>query len=393
MDRYLLVQQRLRRNALFRPMRWGSLGSGRDVAELTELKALLGLQGERKFVCGFLTKHEEGQYYIEDLSARLPIDLSVCDTADGLFTENCIVVAEGELLPGGEFRAAALGLPPAEPRQDSINALQGLDLFMGRAATDQQRVQESDGTDDGDRVVFLSDVHLDNPQVLDYLKVIFDGFSSMEEPPSVFVLFGSFQSFNANHPGVSLKEIKQNFSTLGRLIAQYPSIKSKSQIILVPGPNDIGPANMLPRSALPNSIAEGLVELVPNVTLASNPCRLRHRGCDLILFRANLHHLLQGLCILPPPIAEDLEDTNAYASFYFDQVASSVIQESHLCPVPLEYQPIAWEWDHSLWIYPNPHGLVLADSEPAARSIFDTCDCLNPVRLIWFLVVKGGCML
>ena len=36
--------------------------------------------------------------------------------------ENCIVIAEGELDHRGIFRAAALGMPPVERREDSLAA-------------------------------------------------------------------------------------------------------------------------------------------------------------------------------------------------------------------------------------------------------------------------------
>lgn len=389
-DRFLLIQQRLKRNAMFRPSKWGSLGNQRRnhtsqnamSAELTELKALLGHERQRKFVCGFLTKHDQGQYFIEDLSARLPIDLSGCDTADGLFTENCVVVAEGELQPNGEFRAFALGLPPAESREESIEALQGHDMFgaSSKGNDDNEMMTE----DDGDRIIILSDVHLDDPQTVENLTKVFDGYSSMPKPPRVFVLMGNFQSFNANGPQSSLSKIKENFTRLGRLLRKYPSLIESSDIVLIPGPNDIGTGNSLPQPGIPQPLIEGLKQIVPNIILASNPCRIRFRGSDLIFFRSDLQQKLRGLCILPPPMPppEETGDSPAtHASFFFDQTCSTVIQESHLCPVPLEYQPIAWEYDHSLYVYPNPHGLILADSEPAARSIFDTCDCLNPGSL------------
>ena len=423
-DRFLLIQQRLKRNALFRPSKWakgagsaghgagqgsGGKGSGGEhdafhgasSAELIELKALLGHERQRRFVCGFLTKHEEGQYFIEDLSARLPIDLSGCDTVDGLFTENCVVVAEGELQPSGEFRAVALGLPPAESREDSIDALQGHDTFGGRPIG---QFEEDVGPqeDDGDRIVVLSEVHLDDPRVMDNLAMVLDGFSVSPKTPSAFVLMGNFQTFDANGPRSKLSKLKENFTRLGRLLRGYPRIVSESQIILVPGPKDIGPGTALPRGGIPMPLVEGLKEVVPGIIMSSNPCRIRFRGAELALFRSDLQQKLRGLCILPPPMPKDGDlgehgtgndgtlvqtsgqfDTRqqSHASFFFDQTCSTVIQESHMCPVPLEYQPIAWEFDHAMYIYPNPHGLVLADSEPAARSIFDTCDCLNPGSL------------
>lgn len=41
---------------------------------------------------------------LEDLSARLPVDLSEAEQTLGCFTQNCIVVAEGELQTDGVFK-------------------------------------------------------------------------------------------------------------------------------------------------------------------------------------------------------------------------------------------------------------------------------------------------
>lgn len=390
-DRFLLIQQRLRRHSLFRPVQWGQLGANRptrDVAELTELKALLGLVGERRYVTGFLTRQDEGRYFIEDLSARLPLDLTQAETADGIFTENCIVVAEGELTPSGAFRALAVGLPPAEPRVESLAALQGLDFFGGKNPSKAQQTPEERGRWEAnyseDRVVILSDVHLDRPEVLDNLHTVFKGFSAMEPPPSAFALMGNFQSYDANSASVNFGRIRDNFATLGRIIRQYPSLLQHSKFLLVPGPGDVGPGDILPRPPLPKSIAAPLLEAVPSAELCSNPCRIRHGPAELVLFRNNLQRKMRGLSILPPPQAPlpDDDENNDGSSPMFDHLCATVLQESHLCPVPLEYQPVAWEWDHSLWVYPLPHGLVLADAEPAARYTFDTCACLNPGSLL-----------
>ena len=86
---------------------------------------------------------------------------------------------------------------------------------------------------------------------------------------------------------------------------------------------------------------------------------------------------MRGLCILPPPAVEEESASQA-----FDHLCATVLQESHLCPVPLEFQPVTWEFDHSLWVYPLPNGLVLADAEPAARYTFDSCACMNPGSLL-----------
>lgn len=58
MNRFHLVAQRLRRNKLFRHAQFAGLGGGAAAAEceLTELKAMLGVVDERRYVAGFLTQ-------------------------------------------------------------------------------------------------------------------------------------------------------------------------------------------------------------------------------------------------------------------------------------------------------------------------------------------------
>lgn len=55
-----------------------------------------------------------------------------------LTAENCIVIAEGELDHRGVFRAAALGMPPVESREDSRAATKVLTLCCLRASFTQQ---------------------------------------------------------------------------------------------------------------------------------------------------------------------------------------------------------------------------------------------------------------
>lgn len=56
------------------------------VAQLTELKALLGCVGQTRFVMGAISQLQDGRYFLEDLSDALPIDLSEAQTTSGFFT-------------------------------------------------------------------------------------------------------------------------------------------------------------------------------------------------------------------------------------------------------------------------------------------------------------------
>ena len=64
----------------------------------------------------------------------------------------------------------------------------------------------------------------------------------------------------------------------------------------------------------------------------------------------------------------------------FRQLAMTLLQQSHLCPVPLDSQAVYWQYDHALALYPLPNLLVLADSVPPNQTCFQDCQCLNPVR-------------
>ena len=51
-------------------------------------------------------------------------------------------------------------------------------------------------------------------------------------------------------------------------------------------------------------------------------------------------------------------DTEEEAS----HLASTLLSQSHLSPLPISSQPIYWDYNHSLQLYPLPSLLVLADS-------------------------------
>lgn len=377
-DRYNMILQRLRRNRLFRSSAWAGLAGPGSVAsgpecELTELKSLLGTVGQPRYVLGFLTQPEEGRYAIEDLSARLPCDISEAETASGLFTENCIVVAEGELNANGVFRISALGLPPPERRGDSLSALQGLDLFGG-VPPDMRETVSFRAQHPDDRIIFMSDLWLDQPVVMERIHTVLSTFSSMSQPPSMFVMMGNFQSDLASQSLKSYSKMKESFAALARAIVHYPILLSSSQFILVPGPRDIAPSTCLPRPGLPHSVTSPLCDSIPNLVLASNPCRIRHGEKDIIVFREQLQRRFRALAVVPP-------GTGPNDVPLFDSLCATILQEGHLMPLPLEYAPVYWEWDHSLYAYPLPHGLVLAEGAPAAVHTFDDCACLNPGSL------------
>lgn len=46
-------------------------------------------------------------------------------------------------------------------------------------------------------------------------------------------------------------------------------------------------------------------------------------------------------------------------NFYFLQLVATIIHQSHLCPLPLGVQPIIWNFDHCLHLYPTPQTVFI----------------------------------
>lgn len=67
------------------------------------------------------------------------------------------------------------------------------------------------------------------------------------------------------------------------------------------------------------------------------------------------------------------------ADALFEHLCMTVLQQSHLCPVPLENQSVYWQYDHALHLYPAPDLVVLADSAASAQFTFKDTACVNPV--------------
>ena len=184
-----LLEERLKRNKLFKPPALSHGVASKEHIVLTHLDALLGRKGPR-VVLGLLTEREEGQYHLEDTHSSVPLDLSQAETHRGFFTRNSAVVMEGEVQPSGDFLVATVGLPPHESRAESIAALAGLDLLhpppgsskpggtgsvvakAPPAAVDPMVEQEA-------VLIVMSDVYLDQASVLEKLADVFAGYEGV----------------------------------------------------------------------------------------------------------------------------------------------------------------------------------------------------------------------
>ncbi|XP_068307001.1 DNA polymerase epsilon subunit B [Pyrus communis] len=370
-DRFLLLSQIISRQKEFSRPAFGSKSSDSGRREISPIQSLIGQTG-RRWVMGLISQLEDGHFYLEDLSSSVEIDLSNAQITAGFFVENTIVVAEGEMLLEGVFQVITCGFPPLEPRDESLQFIAGNDFFGSSSLTEEEtlRLAKLDRTVANDNVVILSDVWLDDEEAMGKLETVFSAFEDEEFVPCLFVLMGNFCSRPCNLAFHSFSSLRLQFGKLGKMIAAHPRLVEGSCFLFIPGPDDAGPSTALPRNALPKYLTEELQTHIPNAIFSSNPCRLKLGTKEVVFFRQDLLYRMRRSCLVPPCTVETDD--------HFEHLVATITHQCHLCPLPLTVQPIIWNYDHSLYLYPTPDTIVLGDRSDQKAFKYTGITCFNP---------------
>ena len=183
-------------------------------------------------------------------------------------------------------------------------------------------------------------------------------------------------------------------------------LAATSYFVFVPGPHDPC-GNTFPRNSIPDFFISGVKNKVKRAIFATNPCRslqiIRNSlvlGCrptsnarcvevslshlslsrlcycrikyytqEIVIFREDLLKKLLRNVLLPPNLENEDENITKHVSrflhrrergfidlttFVLPKLIRTVLDQSHLCPLPLQKQPIYWAHDHALRLYPMP---------------------------------------
>ncbi|KAL8457157.1 hypothetical protein ACS0TY_034318 [Phlomoides rotata] len=370
-DRFLLLHQRVSRDPHFSKPVFNSEISNYGSCQISPIQSLVGQTGKR-WVMGLISQLEDGHFYLEDLTAAVEVDLSNARITTGFFVENTIVLAEGELLLDGIFQVKTCGFPPLEDREKSVATFAGIDFFGGGSLTKEEtiRLAELERGAVNDMFVILSDVWLDNEETMEKLETILSGYENENVVPSLFVFMGNFCSQPCNISFNSYSSIRSQFGKLGKMIAAHQRLKEHSRFLFIPGPDDIGPSNVLPRCSLPKYITEELQNHIPNAVFLSNPCRIKYYTQEIVIFRQDLLYRMRRSCLMPPSTEETSDP--------FEHLVATITHQSHLCPLPLSVQPIIWNFDHCLHLHPTPQTIVLGDRSEQKAFKYTGITCFNP---------------
>ncbi|KAF5387712.1 hypothetical protein D9615_000497 [Tricholomella constricta] len=395
-DRLNIIKQCVLRNEHFAPSTLPSRDKERLVT-LKSTKQLLGRAGDRFLLLGMLSHNKEGKLCIEDSDGSVELDFSKLDEpGDGLFTEGCFALVEGEYTEEATLEIIAIGQPPCEPRETSRSIYGHID-FLGKGSTsllEDSRFSVRIREELPDlHFFFLSDVWLDQPQTLIGIQKMFDNCVENNFIPKLIVLCGNFTRQSISHGNSrDIQSYSENFDALADLIVSYPLITRSTHFVFVPGPLDITVNGTLPRHHLLLSLVSRLQSRIPKVHFATNPCRIKFFDQEIVIFREDtMSRMLRNVVGVKPNV--NSENLKRF-------LVQTILDQAHLSPLTINIQPTLADYDHSLRLYPLPTAvslqitktlmlhfipfmqLVLADKYDRYKITYTGCHVFNPGSFI-----------
>lgn len=361
--RYELLRGKTLRNHKFTPPASGilSLAKQSPYFRLTGIESLAGTKGER-LVLGMLTQLEEGTWYLEDLNGVIRIDLSQASHTAGLHTECSFVIAKGKIveIEGEEpyFQVSLMGTPPYETREASLNAMsRNSNLFGGQMETaETASLLKMEKEDIDSFFLLLSDVALDNSKVIAGIRYLLQSYVDDGLMPKIIVLMGNFLSHPFGQHVTDMTVLADKFKELGNLLrSDFPAFADECMFVIIPSTKDPGPGNVLPRPPMPNIVMKGFIDAIgaERVHLGTNPCRIRYMTQEIVIMRDDLIQKMVRQCAVKPDFSQSVEMSEHFIK--------SVIDQSHLCPLPTSARPVLWRHAHAMWLFPVPHAIIVAD--------------------------------
>lgn len=368
-ERHTILQQRTHRHELFTPPVIGAHpDESRSKFQLKTVENLLGSAAKmgEVIVLGMITQLKEGKYFLEDPTGTVQLDLSKAQFHSGLYTESSFVLAEG-WYEDKIFHINAFGFPPTEPSNTTRAYYGNINFFGGPSSTSVKasaKLKQLEEENEDAMFVFVSDLWLDQVEVMEKLHVMFSGYSTA--PPTCFIFCGNFSS--APYGKNQMKSLKDSFKNLADVICEYPNIHKSSRFVFVPGPEDPGPGFILPRPPIAEHITEEFRQRVPFSIFTTNPCRIQYCTQEIVVFREDLVNKMCRNCVRFPSSSLDIPS----------HFVKTILSQGHLTPLPLFVSPVYWAYDYALRLYPLPDVVVIADKYDPFSITNTECLTINP---------------
>ncbi|GCB80540.1 hypothetical protein scyTo_0016242, partial [Scyliorhinus torazame] len=267
-------------------------------------------RNKAELFCERYTIMQQGKFFLEDPTGTVQLDLSKAQFHSGLYTESCFVLTEG-WYEDGIFHVNGFGFPPTESSSVTRAYYGNVNLFGGPSATSVKssaKLKQLEEENEDAMFVFVSDVWLDQVEVLEKLHMMFSGYSSV--PPTCFIFCGNFSS--APYGNNQIKSLTESLKALADIICEYPNIHKNCRFVFVPGPEDPGPSSILPRPPLADYITEEFSKRVPFSVFTTNPCRIQYCTQEIVIFREDLVNKMCRNCIRFPGSNLDIPNHGSF---------------------------------------------------------------------------------
>ncbi|GAV48628.1 hypothetical protein ZYGR_0N00320 [Zygosaccharomyces rouxii] len=402
---------------------------------ITQIKNLIGRDGQNFLLLGLLRTNAKGNWCLEDPSGSIEIDISqTLPTSGSYYVSGCFVLAEGiYFTAGNKFHVASITHPPGERRDFTLNAIGNLDMLGLHSPSNSSLVPRLDKDlkirlhllekelVDHKFVILGGDMFLDQLSTMEALRKVLTILD--ENPPTVIVFQGSF-STTPVHASLSSKttslstHYKNNFDTLATLLARFENIVENSTLVFVPGVNDpwksmisLGAAYSWPQRSIPSSFTQKMDKVCKNIIWASNPTRIAYISQEIVIARDDISQRLRRHSVEFPTVEESKEQeliefqqqmqrrkeadaTSIHELFKStDQLPAKVkesrklvktlLDQGHLSPFTTNVRPVVWDLDHALTMHPIPSTLILDDTTASPFDVtYNGCKAINPGKFI-----------
>lgn len=337
LDRFLIAKDRIKSSSNFSTQGNSQL--------ISSIDSLVGCSTER-IVLGILTKTDSNDWILEDSSSSETLDLSRAGCNTGFFCEGCIVLVQGKM-EEKIFKASCLAQPPTCWILDTPYII----------PNNKWSVPWPDHA----LIVLMSNVHLDELRVLQSLDKIFEAYNNYSNV--MFVFIGNFNS----QKNPALQKYTAAFENLVNIIEKYEILRSTGMWVFVPGPNDPGLGEFMPRREIPPVFLEPLKRL-EKVKVTSNPTRIGFCGKKIVIARTDQMRKMQRSTAVESINEENLDPEGF--------LAHTLVKQAHVCP-SLHTQ-ILPDYDYTLRLDQKVDYLCIAENSKNYNHIIDGVSVFSP---------------
>ncbi|RKP22125.1 DNA polymerase epsilon, subunit B [Rozella allomycis CSF55] len=300
------------------------------------------LKRRLQYLLGMISQIKDGCLYLEDEESNVPIDLSDANCSIGLFTEGCIVIVEG-VFESGVFKVSFIGFP-SDPNEENRNFVNFDYLINSNQKSFTKDVLLEVESNENAWFIF-SEVHLDDQKTLQALGKILQVLNDSKPTPFALIFLGNFSSKSVNGMPMGFESYQNGFNQLAQLISKFPNLANNTNFVFIPGPEDPFGGAIYPMAPIPDSFTLKIRQICKKAHFTTNPCRIIFCTQELVFFRYDLAKKVHRNAILEP----------RHTDLFKSHLVSTILKSHHLLPFPLHIQPIYWDFDHSLSLFPNPN--------------------------------------